>query len=104
MSTPKVLLLSHSDGHLEVVSDRGIDIHLQQLPVATSIEGEVLAEEIAYLQTPRRFRALLSTFAPQPLGTTKPVTVGAMSRALAVQDCVDQLNAVLENRGATTWI
>ncbi|QEG34441.1 hypothetical protein [Bythopirellula goksoeyrii] len=87
-----VLILSHSDGHLEVFAERHIDVHLQRVPMADTIPGERLAEEVVEKLLPPRYRQLFWADKLRAVGSTGPLSSIVLARAMATNKLIGILN------------
>lgn len=99
-----VLVVSHPDGHVEAFAEPHIDVRLCRVPVAHSREAEIVAEDLAELTLPRRYRDLWRRDRLRAVGTTRPLTADAMQAAMITRDVLSALTAMAEEREeAVTW-
>jgi hypothetical protein len=88
----RILILSHSDGYCEIFAERAVEIHLQRVPAAFSIEGEAQAEDVMEALLPRRFRELWRADFLRVNGTTRPLLPSVLKQALGIKELCRKLN------------
>ena len=91
-----VLVAVHPDGFLEAFANRSVDVRFYRIPVANSVEGERVAEACFELMLPPRYRGLWRRDMLRANGSSRPLTAQAAMDALAVNDCLAELNRVTE--------
>ena len=89
-----VLIMSHSDGHLEAFADGHADIRLIRVPMAFSPVAENIAEDVAELLIPRCYRALYRRDRLRLVGSTRPLLPTVLRDSLATRDATNSLNAM----------
>lgn len=89
-----VLILSHSDGILEVFGEACLDVHLVRVPVAFSRQAEIAAEDVVEMLLPPRFQPLFRRDRLRATGTTAPLIPSSLRRSIDVQECLALFNMV----------
>lgn len=88
-----VLVLARPDGTIEIFAENHIDFCVARVPVANSIEAERMAEAVADLLLPRRYRGLWQADKLRKIATTRPLLPSALADSIAVRACIDALNS-----------
>ncbi|NOY41266.1 MAG: hypothetical protein GXP26_05460 [Planctomycetes bacterium] len=89
-SRQAVLILSHGDGHIEIFGEKNIDIYLARIPHCPG--SEALAEDVAELAIPRRYRDLYRADRLRATGSTRPLLPSVMARAVQAKEDIVVLN------------
>jgi hypothetical protein len=92
----RILILSHSDGYCEIFAERAVEIHLQRVPAAFSIEGEAQAEDVMEALLPRRFRELWRADFLRATGSTRPLLPSVLRQSIGTKECLRLLNRLPE--------
>ena len=88
-----VLIVSHPDGYIEAFAEPHIDVRFARVPVAHSLDAEVVAEDLVELMLPARYRRLYFPAMRRTVGSTRPLTVDALLAAFGMMDATATLNA-----------
>jgi len=111
MTTPKsfprsdVLVVSHSDGHIEVFGEKNVSVRIVRMPAANSLQSERTAEDVAELMLPRRYRDLYRADRLRAVGNTRPLRPSTLVDAQWARDFITALNAMAGTREeVTTWM
>jgi len=92
------LLLSYADAHLQCFGEKNIDIHLARVPASFSIAAEQIAEDVAELLLPRRFRNLYRADRLRAVGNTRPLRPSTLADAQWTREFITSLNAMASTR------
>jgi len=87
-----VLVLSHADGFLEVFAERHIDVHLARVPVAYTLEGEQIADDLLELMLLPRYRDLYRADRLRKTGTTRPLLPSVLAQVKTTREVFNVLN------------
>ncbi len=105
-SRQPVLIVSHPDGHVEIFSDRHVDVYVARVPVASSREAEVMAEDVIEMLIPRRYRGLYRADRLRKNGTTRPLLPSVLADSIRARKDIDAINELRVNTPAEevlTW-
>lgn len=88
---PTVLVVSHPDGYLQAFARGGVAVRIAELPQCNTPEAEVLAEELARLRLPLRFR---NVWDDCNIATTLTLTRPMVEQLAQIAADVDLLEAL----------
>jgi hypothetical protein len=91
---PRVLIVSHSDGFLEVFVDGRAEVRIARMPAAHSLEAERTAEDVFELLLPPQWRGAWDRSKLKAVGTTKPLMPSAIVDAFATRETAKDIDSL----------
>lgn len=98
-----VLIVAHTDNHLEVFAEKNVDVHFARVPAAFSVEGEQQVEQIMDWMLPPRYRDLHRADRLRKTGSTRPLLPSVLADSLVVRDCLTALDTVNDKEEVLAW-
>jgi hypothetical protein len=93
-SKPRVLIVSHADGYLEVFVDGNAEVRIARMPAAFSVAAERTAEDCFELLLPVRWRGVWDRSKLKAVASTMPLMPSAMKAAFSIRGTLADIKGI----------